>query len=130
VKRGFLFGLHHLVEAYTLLLQPSFTRVVEDALIVAFCTHARNLLEFFFRRPDGYFAIARDYATTSYETLKYEDVKEEFERLCAQINHLTCERTDDDNKKNWPCSAHETHRDHPHRSCSVGGALTIRNIDT
>jgi hypothetical protein len=99
VKRGFLFGLHHLVEAYTLLLQPSFTRVVEDALIVAFCTHARNLLEFFFRRPDGYFAIARDYATTSYETLKYEDVKEEFERLCAQINHLTYERTDDDNKK-------------------------------
>ena len=41
---------------------------------VAFCTHARNLLEFFFRDPDtNYYAAAMDYANPNYEKLDLEE---------------------------------------------------------
>lgn len=44
-------------------LESDVAEAVDDALLVAFCTHARNLLEFFFRDPDtNYYAAAMDYA--------------------------------------------------------------------
>src|SRR5215204_691610 len=52
------YEVDRLLETYELLLEPKryrsalareITDTVEDALMVGFCTHARNLLEFFFR---------------------------------------------------------------------------------
>jgi hypothetical protein len=63
---------------------------------VGFCTYARNLLEFFYRRPQGR-AAAADYANAPYEPLDKSrcDVKTLTTQLNAQINHLTYERTDE-----------------------------------
>jgi hypothetical protein len=104
------YEIGRLVEQYQLLLDPTPYRSglpaqdaasVEDALIVSFCTHARNLLEFFFRAPNRSYALATDYATASYKRLdpKRADVKRLYGQLCAQINHLTYDRTDVDSKK-------------------------------
>jgi hypothetical protein len=99
------YEIDRLVDIYKLLLQPKryrsgltceIAKTVENALIVGFCTHARNLLEFFFREhPTKYkYAIARGYATTQYAPLeKAGDVETLYEQLCAQINHLTYKRT-------------------------------------
>ena len=87
-------------------LEPDVAEAVDDALLVAFCTHARNLLEFFFRDPDkNYYAAAMDYAKPDYEKLDLEknpNAKTLYKQLCAQINHLTYKRTDADNKKILP----------------------------
>jgi hypothetical protein len=103
-----------LIEQYALLLnpnkycsglEPEVAKAVHDGLLVAFCSHARNLLEFFFRVPDTnyYFAVATDYAKpSSYEKLdltKDPDAFRLYKQLCAQINHLTYNRTDDSTKK-------------------------------
>lgn len=76
---------------------------IDDALIVSFCTRARNLLEFFFRpsRTEYNYAIATDYADQSYVRLdaKRPDVERLYGQLCAQINHLTYDRTDESSKK-------------------------------
>jgi hypothetical protein len=124
------------VETYKLLLHPkhhlsgltcAVAKTVEDALIVSFCTHARNLLEFFSKPGrDRYHAAARDYANTCYEP-HTGDAGRLYGQLCAPINHLTYNRTDDDNKKNWPPGPQKTRRDHPPRGCSVGRA-PIRRI--
>jgi hypothetical protein len=100
-----------LVEMYRLLLEPNPYRsdlkpevaeTVDDALIVGFCTHARNLLESFFRSRKFQYALATDYANAPpYVRLdpKREDVDRLYGQLCAQINHLTYGRTDDNSKK-------------------------------
>jgi hypothetical protein len=96
-----------LVDTYVLLLKPVYrsgltsdrAEAVDDGLIVAFCTHARNLLEFFFFHEQGR-AIATDYAEPDYVKPKKPDVVGRlYGQLSAQINHLTYNRTDDDSKK-------------------------------
>ena len=73
-------------------LESDVAEAVDDALLVAFCTHARNLLEFFFRDPDtNYYAAAMDYANPNYEKLDLEknpNAKTLYKQLCAQINHF------------------------------------------
>jgi hypothetical protein len=102
-----------LVEMYWLLLQPApyrsglargIAKTVDDALIVGFCTHARKLFEFLFRTRYRSYALATDYAEPRYGKLdpKRADVKRLYGQLCAQINHLTYDRTDDDSKKIGP----------------------------
>jgi len=101
-----------LVQMYALLLKPAYrcklepdvADAVDDGLLVAFCTHARNLLEFFFRERDRDYALATDYAELGYVKLdrKRPDVDRLYGQLCAQINHLTYNRTDNDNKKIRP----------------------------
>jgi hypothetical protein len=104
------------VEAYGLLLNRhvyysklplDIAEAVDDGLFVAFCTHARNLLEFFYRKPDHdsyYYAVATDYAKTGYEKLDRTrlDVDWLYKQLCAQINHLTYSRTDKEEEKIGP----------------------------
>jgi hypothetical protein len=103
------------VEQYELLRAPDpyhskldkgVMETIDNALIVSFCTHARNLLEFFFRKtPTEYnYALATDYATASYVRLDRDrrDVKRLYGQLCAQINHLTNDRTDQAQKKIGP----------------------------
>src|SRR5262245_55511803 len=114
-----VFGVHlryeivRLIEQYALLLNPNeycsglkpvVAKTVHDGLLVAFCTHARNLLEFFFRKPDQknyYYAVATDYGKSGYVNLDpaNPDVDRLYKQLCAQINHLTYHRTDDSKKK-------------------------------
>ena len=71
---------------------------------MSFCTHARNLLEFFFRSRKLSYALTTDYATQPYKKLdpKRPDVERLYGQLCAQINHLTYDRTDDNSKKVLP----------------------------
>jgi hypothetical protein len=97
-----------LVETYQLLLEPERYRspetaeTLDNALIVAFCSHARNLLEFFFRKhnTNHNYAIALDYANEAYAPLmKTGNVDKLYKQLCAQINHLTYERTAESSKK-------------------------------
>jgi hypothetical protein len=87
-------------------LAPEIEGALDDALHVGFCTHARNLLEFFFRKTNApyNYAIALDYATEPYKPLDRErdDVKRLYKRLCDQINHLTYERTSETSKKILP----------------------------
>jgi hypothetical protein len=96
-----------LVDTYVLLLKPVYrsgltsdrAEAVDDGLIVAFRTHARNLLEFFFFHEQGR-AIATDYAEPDYVKPKKPDVVGRlYGQLSAQINHLTYNRPDDDSKK-------------------------------
>jgi hypothetical protein len=79
---------------------PATAETLDDALFVGFCTHARNLLEFFYRRPQGR-AAAADHANAPYEPLDKSrcDVKTLTTQLNAQINHLTYERTDEASEK-------------------------------
>jgi hypothetical protein len=86
-------------------LKPDVEEAVHDGLLVGFCTHARNLLEFFFHDPGHRdHAAATDYAAPGYVRLdrKRPDVDRLYKQLCAQINHLTYNRTDDDKKKIGP----------------------------
>src|SRR5882724_2005327 len=56
-KTHLYYEIGRLLEMYKLLLEPKryaglsaeLVRTLDDALIVGFCTHARNLMEFFFR---------------------------------------------------------------------------------
>jgi hypothetical protein len=104
------YELGRLVEMYELHLEPKRYRAglacgtaktLDDALIVAFCPHARNLLEFFYRTGDR--AAAAHYAN-GYTPLDKcrDDVKALTKRLNAQISHLSYERTDKDNEKIQP----------------------------
>ena len=108
------------VQAYVLLLNrhvycsglPSdIADAVDDGLFVAFCTHARNLLEFFYRKPDhnNYYAVATDYAQAGYVELDRTrpDVDRLYKQLCAQINHLTYSRTDKEKEKIGPQQRNE-----------------------
>jgi len=77
---------------------------LEDALIVGFCTHARNLLEFFYREAGDHYAAAVDYADTTYQPLneKIANVDRLKNKLNNQINHLTYMRTDETSEKIGP----------------------------
>jgi hypothetical protein len=79
---------------------------VEDALIVSFCTHARNVLEFFFRpdRTQYKYVLATDYADADYIRLdkKRPAIDRLYGQLCAQINHLCLDRTDKSHEKIGP----------------------------
>ena len=77
---------------------------VEDALIVSFCTHARNVLEFFWRpdRTQWNYVLATDYADANYvrvEKTKGSDIDRLYVQLCKQINHLGLNRTDKSHEK-------------------------------
>jgi hypothetical protein len=91
---------------YRTKLANDISETVDDALIVGFCTHARNLLEFFFRkdRTKYNYGSATDYAEASYQRLNQEreDVTKLYGQLCAQINHLTYGRIDDNSEKIGP----------------------------
>lgn len=75
---------------------------VEDALIVSFCSHARNILEFFWRTDpkDWGYALAINYAKPGYAPLELTGrVEELYRQLCRQVNHLTYKRTDESSEK-------------------------------
>jgi hypothetical protein len=118
------YEIGRLVEAYRLLVNPekyyrpadlaeaeTIGKALVDAHIVSFCTHARNLLEFFPREEyndDNHYARAADFSKPSaadpakpnYEIRKRKGrMKELYKQLCAQVNHLTYDRTDEDSKK-------------------------------
>jgi hypothetical protein len=113
LKKHLPYEIVRLVETYRLLLTPEpyrskltqeIVESVDDALIVGFCTHARNLLEFFFHKRSRDYAIALDYAKAEYQRLDQNraDVKRLFGQLCTQINHLTYKRTDVTREKIGP----------------------------
>jgi hypothetical protein len=112
LEKHIWYELARFVAQYELLRAPGKHRtkldedeadIVEDALIVSFCTHARNALEFFWRpdRSKYNYALATDYADASYVRLDKEktEVKRLYEQLCAQINHLSLNRTDKSHQK-------------------------------
>jgi hypothetical protein len=92
-------------EKYDAGLSAELRKALHDALIVSFCTHARNALEFFFRdsHTKYKYALATDYADakgyTRLDRRTDADVDRLYKQLCAQINHITYERTDDDKRK-------------------------------
>ncbi|HJX22668.1 MAG TPA: hypothetical protein VJ454_16855 [Steroidobacteraceae bacterium] len=111
-KKHLRYEIVRLVEMYLLLQEPAPYRktipsataaTVHDGLLVGFCSHGRNLLEFFFRdqHTKFYYALATDYADARYVRLDKNraDVKRLYEQICAQINHLGYDRTNDDTKK-------------------------------
>ena len=99
-------------EMYRLMAQPDLFNfkgipekqqpTIEDALIVAFCSHARNLVEFFEKQPSDNYACAKDFAKDKYEPLKINHGTRLHSlkgMLNNQINHLTYERTDQPDEK-------------------------------
>jgi hypothetical protein len=110
------YEIGRLVEAYRLLLSPgkyyqipdspeaqTIGTALKDAHIVSFCTHARNLLEFFPRddyQGDNHYARAADFSKPDYEIRKRKGrIKDLYKQLCAQVNHLTYDRTNKDDEK-------------------------------
>lgn len=118
------YEIGRMVEAYRLLLNPekyyqvpegpkaaTIAKALQDAHIVSFCTHARNLLEFFPREKyheDNHYARAADFSKPDaadaskpdYEIRRRMGKSEAlYKRLCAQVNHLTYDRTDEDGEK-------------------------------
>jgi len=101
------FEVDRLLDTYELLLKPDPYRslapeivgTLDDALIVAFCTHARNLLEFFYRKCKSKDPASGHFAERSYTPLPEKDVRDLKRLLNNQINHLGHERTDEDEKK-------------------------------
>lgn len=118
------YEIGRMVEAHRLLMNPgqyyripkgpeakTIAKGLQDAHIVSFCTHARNLLEFFpreeyhekyhyaraadFSKPDSADASKVDYEIRK-RTGRIEAL---YKQLCAQVNHLTYDRTDEDSKK-------------------------------
>jgi hypothetical protein len=101
------YEIDRLVEMYHLLLMPNQYRAkftseiadtLEDALIVGFCTHARNLLEFFYSQS-GNDPASVDYAHAPYKRLERKDVVTLLSKLNNQINHLTYGRTEEKSEK-------------------------------
>lgn len=110
LKNHIPYELGRLVATYKLMREPQYRNALEkndaenvdDALIVSFCTHARNMLEFFHRKDHRKwrYALAIDYAKPGYKSLERAGRADQlFQQLCAQINHLTYERTDKNSKK-------------------------------
>ena len=107
------YEIGRLVDTYQLLLKPDeywyekFTpqigEAIKDALIVGFCTHARNLLEFFYRKS-GKDPASVDYADPPYEHLDQNrnDVDTLKNKLNNQINHLSYGRTKETSEKIGP----------------------------
>jgi hypothetical protein len=83
-------------------LQPCVRDTITDALIVAFCIHAKNLMEFLSYTPRRDRATAEDYAGSDYRRWKIaprthaHDLKG---KLNNQLSHLSFERTDEPNEK-------------------------------
>jgi len=123
-KEHLPYEIGRMAEAHRLLVNPgkyyqipdspeaeTIAKALKDAHIVSFCTHARNLLEFFPRKDyqgDNHYARAADFSKPSaadpakpeYEIRKRAGRMEAlYDQLCAQVNHLTYDRTDEDSKK-------------------------------
>jgi hypothetical protein len=114
LTKHLVYEIVRFVEQYELLRAPDpyhskldkkVVEIIDDALIVS-CTHARNLLEFFFRKvpTEHNYALATDYAKASYVRLDRDgaDLKRLYGQLCARINHLTHDRTDQIQRKIGP----------------------------
>jgi hypothetical protein len=111
LKKHIWYELARLVAQYELLREPKRYRAgvheadvehVDDALIVSFCTHARNVLEFLWRTdPKGWgYALAINYANNKYRPPELRGRLEAlYRQLCRQINHLTMGRTDESSEK-------------------------------
>jgi hypothetical protein len=93
-KKHLRYEIVRLVEMYLLLQEPAPYRktipsataaTVHDGLLVGFCSHGRNLLEFFFRdqHTKFYYALATDYADARYVRLDKNraDVKRLYEQI-------------------------------------------------
>jgi hypothetical protein len=108
----FRYELGRLAEMYRLMAQPDLFNfesiptehrpTIEDALIVAFCSHARNLIEFFEKSPNDYKGCAKDFAKDKFMPLKIEQ-RTRLHKLRGmlnnQINHLTYDRTNNSDEK-------------------------------
>jgi hypothetical protein len=74
------YELGRLDEMYRLLAEPDLLNfkaipephrdTVRDALIVGFCIHAKNLMEFFAGKPEPLHACAKDFANGEYQPLR------------------------------------------------------------
>jgi hypothetical protein len=86
--------------------QPLLSPGVANLAIEGFCTHARNLIDFFADQSParGKDAVARHFTNGSYSPFNGKDVKKEglYGRINKQIMHLTYDRTDDPNLKIGP----------------------------
>lgn len=122
LEKHISYELGRLIAQYKLLREPKYREAldkedaenIDDALIVSFCSHARNFLEFLSqteptpgkkqptkpKKPRRY-ARAVDYGTKpGYAPLERIDrVGDLYQQLCEQINHLTYYRTDETSKK-------------------------------
>jgi hypothetical protein len=105
------YEIDHLSGMYRLLTElpnnqlPDLDRkMIDDALIVAFCIHAKNLMEFLSDRPKKNYAVAVEFAADGYKPWKIKRSREGRlkGKLNSQISHLTYARTEDPNEKIGP----------------------------
>ena len=102
------YEIDRLAEIYALLAGPDtfgfsslskgIQDTMKDALIVAFCIHAKNLIEFLTRKPEQHHAASADYTNPSYNRweIKHGSSAHALRgKLNNQLSHLTFERTDD-----------------------------------
>jgi hypothetical protein len=104
------YEIGRLIEMYDLLLKPDPYRsvaeptreTIDDALIVGFCIHAKNLVEFFEQKPHKHYAAAADYTDQGYQPweIAHGTVAHELKgKLNNQLSHLSYERTEEPNEK-------------------------------
>jgi hypothetical protein len=106
------YELGRLDEMYRLLAEPDLLNfkaipephrdTVRDALIVGFCIHAKNLMEFFAGKPEPLHACAKDFANGEYQPLRVAHRSRLHElkgMLNNQLSHLSYERANDPQEK-------------------------------
>jgi hypothetical protein len=103
------YEIDHLRGMYRLLVEPDTyneqlpdldRKMIDDALIVAFCIHAKNLVEFLSDTPRNDHARAEDYADGYWWKLSHGTMAYELKgKVNNQISHLTYARADDPNEK-------------------------------
>ena len=129
-KEHIHYEIGRLVDMYLLLLKPEYAadltaqiaKTLEDALIVGYCTHARNLLEFFYRQSGKDEPASVNYAhAPPYEPLnRYrKDVDALLNKLNNQINHISYERKEETSEKIHAARAQADYRPHLFRSCPL-----------
>ena len=99
------YEIARLEEMYLLLLEPETYNkplpepvrdTIKDALIVGFCIHAKNLVEFLSKEPRKDRAVSVDYAADGYQSW---NITHGTRKLNNQISHLSYERTDEPTEK-------------------------------
>jgi len=92
IKEHLAYEIYMLRASYAAFHIPGLDGFFLDSMIEVFCVHARNLLEFF--RDDVKGADPRTFAS-GYRPLSEDDetTNRIYERICAQITHLSARRT-------------------------------------
>jgi hypothetical protein len=93
--RHVAYELHEFAESYWRMRAGNTNQADLNMNHDVFCTHGRNLVEFFSKRPDGHHVVAADFATAAYVPWNIQHGSTAHDargRLNNEVSHLTWNR--------------------------------------